>query len=401
VEKKFTALTHSLSINVYGHKCIIELKEPMASMKYRYGFAFIVVLILLSSTNMFAQQEPLKVGVVGLTHAHVHWILDNHDRPDIKIVGIVEPDVELAKRYSQQHGYDMGIVYKTMEEMIEAARPEAVTAFGSIYEHLNVVEVCAPKGIHVMVEKPLAVSLDHARKMEALAKQYNIHLLTNYETTWYASNHKARELLKEDVIGDIRKVIVRDGHKGPKKIGVTSEFLNWLTDPIQNGGGAIMDFGCYGVNLMTWLMEGEKPNTVTAVIQQQQPENNPAVDDDATIILAYDKANAIIQPSWNWPIGRKDMEIYGLHGVIYADNAKDLRVRMAEGYDGYHEKAYHLEQRKPPFDDPFLFLRAVIRNEISMQPYDLSSLENNMIVMEILDAAVRSAKTKRTIEIKK
>src|SRR5690606_40596134 len=105
------------------------------------------------------------------------------------------------------------------------------TAFGTIYEHLNVVKVCAPKGIHVMVEKPLAVSLDHARKMEALAKKYNIHLLTNYETTWYASNHKARELLNEGAIGDIRKVVVRDGHKGPKQIGVNNEFLNWLTDP--------------------------------------------------------------------------------------------------------------------------------------------------------------------------
>lgn len=367
----------------------------------KYVFTFIVVLILMSSTNMFAQQEPLKVGVVGLTHTHVHWILDNHDRPNIKIVGIVEPDLELAKRYSQQHGYDMDIVYKTMEEMIEAASPEAVTAFGTIYEHLNVVEVCAPKGIHVMVEKPLAVSLDHARKMEALAKKYNIHLLTNYETTWYASNHKARDLLNEGAIGDIRKVVVRDGHKGPKQIGVNNEFLNWLTDPVQNGGGAIMDFGCYGVNLMTWLMAGKKPNTVTAVIQQQQPENNPKVDDDATIILIYDKANAIIQPSWNWPIARKDMEIYGHKGVIYADNNKDLRVRMAKGYDEYEEKSYKLDSRKPPFDDPFLFFRAVIKNEIKLQPYDLSSLENNMIVVEILDAAIRSAKSQRTIEIKK
>ena len=114
-------------------------------------------------------------------------------------------------------------------------------------------------------------------------------------------------------------MIVRDGHKGPKKIGVSKEFMDWLGDPILNGGGAIMDFGCYGANLMTWLQDGKRPVSVTAVTQQLQAENNPKVDDDATIILTYDSAMAILEPSWNWPIGRKDMEVYGEIGVIYAD----------------------------------------------------------------------------------
>ena len=367
-------------------------------MKVKFIFLFIVVF--WSSFKSFSQNEPLKIGVVGLTHTHVHWILGNENKEDFQIVGIVEPNQDLAKRYTEQHGLSMDMVYDTMEEMIEATQPEAVTAFGTIYEHLEVVETCAPKGIHVMVEKPLAVSLEHAKKMEALAKEYNIILLTNYETTWYPTSHRAKELVEDGAIGYIRKVVIRDGHKGPKKIGVNSEFLGWLTDPVQNGGGAITDFGCYGVNLMTWLMNGKKPNSVTAVTQQQQAINNPKVDDDATIILTYNNVNAIIQPSWNWPIGRKDMEIYGLDGVIYADNRHDLRIRLSEGYDGFAEESYKLEERKPPYNDPFVFFVAVIKNQIKLKPYDLSSLENNMIVMEILDAAIRSAKTKTTVELK-
>jgi predicted dehydrogenase len=351
------------------------------------------------SFNVFAQNEPLKVGVVGLSHAHVHWILGREDRGDIQIVGIVEPNRDLAERYSKQYGYPMSSVFNTIEDMVTATHPEAVTAFGPIFEHLKVVEICAPLGIHVMVEKPLAVSLEHAKKMEILAKKHNIQLLTNYETTWYPSNHKAYNLLKTGVVGDLRKVIIRDGHKGPKKIGVNSEFLHWLTDPIQNGGGALMDFGCYGVNLMTWLQNGQKPNSVTAVTQQQQRENNPKVDDEAIIILTYDNSNAIIQASWNWPIGRKDMEIYGLNGAIYADNRNDLRVRIAEGYDGYKEEFYNLEEQQAPLNDPFALFAAVIKNEIILNPFDLSSLKNNMIVIEILEAAQKSAKTKKTIEI--
>ena len=174
-----------------------------------HKFLFTFSTILLVSFNLLAQKEPVEIGVVGLTHTHVHWILGREDRGDIRIVGIVEPNRDLAERYSKQHGYSMSIVFNTIEEMITATHPDAVTAFGTIYEHLKVVEICAPSGIHVMVEKPLAVSLEHAKKMEALAKKYNIHLLTNYETTWYPSNHKAYDLVKSGAVGDLRKVIIQ------------------------------------------------------------------------------------------------------------------------------------------------------------------------------------------------
>jgi len=366
-------------------------------MLSRYLLAF--CLLMAASIATFAQKPPVRVGIVGLTHAHVHGILGRKGHNDLQIVGIVEPNRDLAQRYAQQYGYPMSIVYKTTDEMLAATKPEVVTAFGSIYEHLAVVQACAPKGIHVMVEKPLAVSLDHARQMEALAKKHHIHLLTNYETTWYPTNHEAYDLLKKGTVGPLSQVVVHDGHRGPKNIGVNKEFLDWLTDPVQNGGGALIDFGCYGVNLMTWLQDGKRPTTVTAVTQQLQPENNPKVDDESTILLTYDNAKATIQGSWNWPIGRKDMEVYGKTGVIYADNKNDLRVRHAEGYDQYKEEKRHLEDRQAPYDDPFSFLVGVIRNEITLKPYDLSSLENNMIVVEILEAARKSAKTHQSVRL--
>ncbi len=348
---------------------------------------------------LYGQSDPLPVGVVGLTHTHVHGIFVSEGRGDIKIVGIVEDNDTLVERYAEQYGFSRDIVYPTLEEMFEARHPVAVTAFGTIYDHLGIVETCAPLGIHVMVEKPLAVSLDHARKMAALARRYGIHLLTNYETTWYPTNHRAYEMVKDSLVGELRKVVIRDGHRGPKKIGVDPEFLEWLTDPVLNGGGAITDFGCYGANLMTWLTDGRRPETVTAVTQQLQPENNPQVDDEALIILTYPGTVALIQASWNWTIGRKDMEIYGLEGVIYADNGHDLRLRTPEGYDGFTEEKMTLQDRPAPYDNPFAYLAAVIRGEITVAPTDLSALENNMTVVEILDAAVRSAKSGETVRL--
>ena len=377
------------------------MDRPPLPPKNQRAFKWLAVLaILLFTSQMYPQQKKVKIGVIGLTHTHVHWIF-NTPQETFEIVGIVEPDRALALRYATQYEFPMDMVYDSMDELIAAKKPEAVTAFGSIYEHLKIVETCAPLGIHVMVEKPLAVSLEHARKMEKLAKEHNIHLLTNYETTWYPTNHKAYELIKQDsTIGALRKVVVRDGHRGPKKIGVDQEFLEWLTDPEQNGGGAIIDFGCYGANLLTWILEGERPKKVTAITMQQQPENNPKVDDEAIILLDYGTTVAVIQASWNWPIGRKDMEIYGLKGAIYADNRNDLRVRVASGYDGFDEEQMTLPERDGPYNDPFVYFSAVIRGDVQVGAYDLSSLANNMIVMELLDAAIRSAKTQQTIELK-
>jgi len=313
-----------------------------------------------------------------------------YKRQDIEIVGIVEPNRDLAQRYSNQHGYSMDIVYDTMEEMFEAANPEAVTAFGTIYEHLEVVQKSAPLGIHVMVEKPLAISLDHANQMKALTEEHNIHLLTNYETTWYSSNHEVKRILDDGKIGPIRKIVVHDGHKGPAEIGINVEFLEWLTDPARNGAGALTDFGCYGANLITWLNGGQRPVSVFALAQTIKPELYPNVDDEATILLEYPEAQGVIQASWNWPIARKDMELYGKTGYAHADDARNIRFRLSEETGEVKET---LNGLSAPFDDPFSYFAGIIRGTITEEPMNLSSLENNMIVMEILEAAMESTRT--------
>lgn len=360
-------------------------------------FSLLLALSCTILSQAIAQKSPVRLGIARLTHSHVYQLFSRVDNGEIQLVGIAEPDTALARQFSENCGFPMSIVYPTVEEMIARTQPEAVAAFGSIYEHLAVVEKCAPKGVHVMVEKPLAVNMDHAKKMQKLAEKHKIALITNYETTSYPTNEKAIEILNSGKIGAARKVIIRDGHKGPKRIGVPDEFLEWLIDPKMNGGGALTDFGCYGANLMTWMKAGEKPLTITAVAQQLQPENNPKVEDDATIILTYPNSMAILEPSWNWTIGRKDMEIYGEKGVIYADNKHSLRVRVSEGYDKYAEEKTELNERKAPFNDPFAVLASVVRGDLILSPYDPYSLENNMIVVEILDAARKSINEKRTI----
>jgi predicted dehydrogenase len=357
----------------------------------------LAVSLLATFTVCHAQTaagaEPrLRIAIAGLVHGHVEGFFKNSlQRTDIQLVGIAEPDQQLAARYASQYGLDRSLMFASLEDMLQKTRPQAVLAYTSTYDHRRVVEICARHGVPVMMEKPLAVSAEDAHAIEKAARQAKIQVLVNYETTWYRSNHAAYDLVRQNAIGEIRKIVVHDGHQGPKEIGVGPEFLGWLTDPKLDGGGALYDFGCYGADLATWMMDGERPSTVTAVTQQIKPDLYPRVDDEATIILTYPRAQAIIQASWNWPFGRKDMEVYGQTGYVITVRNDDLRVRLAKK----DEEQVTGPPLAAPFDDSLSLLRAVVLGGVAPDP--LSSLATNVIVSEILDAARRSAASGKSV----
>ena len=149
------------------------------------------VVCLFCLQFSYAQSDmPVRIGIDGLSHDHVHGLLNKYkERADIQIVGIAESNKEKARALSDRYGFDMSMVYDDLVTMVEA-KPEGVVAFNSIHGHLSTVEICAR--IHVMVEKPLAVSTEHAGKMAKLARENSIHLLTNYETTWYPTQQGVR-----------------------------------------------------------------------------------------------------------------------------------------------------------------------------------------------------------------
>lgn len=350
-------------------------------------------------SNAQSSTGPLRLAVAGITHGHVPWILGRKDKTDVTLVGIYEPDKELSERYAKRYNLSSNLFYTDLNKMLDAVKPEAVVAFGSIYQHLVVVEACAPRGIHVMVEKPLATNKEHAQRMAELAKKGNIYLLTNYETSWYPSTEKTYQLTTDsNFVGAVKKVVFHHGHQGPKEIGVNREFFSWLTDPVQNGGGALIDFGCYGANIMSYLMGAQEPLSVTAVTQHFKPAIYPKVDDEATIIVSYPDAQCIIQASWNWPFNRKDMEVYGETGYIIAVDNNNMRIR---NNNTKTEQAIKVTTNEVPvYTDPFSYFADVVRGKIKVPANGLYSLENNLRVVRILDAARESAKTGKTVRLK-
>lgn len=339
-------------------------------------------------------KETLRLAIAGLVHGHARGFLNALvKREDVELVGVAEAKPEVLASYGERYAIPAERRFRDMAEMIERAKPHAVAAFGSTFDHPAVVEACAARKLPVMMEKPLAVSNEHAARIRRAAEASGIAVMVNYETTWYRSHAAQWKLIKQQAAaGDIRKMVAMDGHSGPKEIGVGPEFFEWLTDPVQNGAGALFDFGCYGANLMTWLMENQRPQAVTARTLTAKPHIYPKVDDEATILLDYPKAHGIIQASWNWPYNRKDFEVYGATGYAHAIGGNTLRVRLA----GEREESTPALADLPPSErDAVSYLAAIARGE--HQPRGLSSLENNLIATEILVAARESAASGKTV----
>jgi predicted dehydrogenase len=117
------------------------------------------------------------------------------------------------------------------------------------------------------------------------------------------------------------------------------------------------------------------------------------VEDEATIVVTYPKAQGIIQDSWNWPYNRKDMELYGQTGYVLVPRNNLLRVMKGE----LPESDTTVAPLTGPESDPLSYLVAVVRGEV--KPAGLSSLEVNMTVTEILDAARKSAASGKRVNL--
>jgi glucose-fructose oxidoreductase len=372
-------------------------------MRLSHRVLFCVSLfVLFTAASLSAQMAvtpgPLRVAIVGLEHGHVEGFLNAlHENyyNQVQLVAVSDPDPALLAKYQKKFGWPDYLLFHSEEAMLEKIKPQAILVYTPVAGHRPAIEVAAQHGVSVMVEKPLTISLDDALAIRRTAREHHIQVLVNYETTWYPSNRAVYDEARNGQLGPIRRIVAHDGHQGPAEIGVQPEFLRWLTDPAQNGAGAMYDFGCYGADLATWLMHGQAPLTVTAVANHDKPGRYPNVDDDSTIVLQYPQAQAVLEGSWNWPFSRKDLEVYGATGYSIAVDKSHLRMRHEHDSQ---EQARDVSWLPDTEKDSISYLSAVLNGKITPSG-DLSSLDTNVVVMQILDAARESVRTGKTVRL--
>src|SRR5215472_6550932 len=225
----------------------------------RRALTLVVLLqgLAASVPMLYAQAHPadrkIKLAIVGLDHDHVWGLLkDLTEEPSAELVAIADGHPELVDRAKTKVTANVKF-YSDYVRMLDEMKPDGVIVTTENDRHLEILRECAKRHINYSAEKPMATTADDAREMERLANQAGIKVMVNYWNVWVAPTHELYHRVKENQVGPIRKIIVQYGHQGPKEIGVSKYFADWLYDPVKNGGGAIMDFGCYGAEWALWL----------------------------------------------------------------------------------------------------------------------------------------------------
>src|SRR2546427_4471945 len=366
----------------------------------------IVFVLLFSDTpstsrarqSVKPSETKTRIAIIGLDHDHVWGLLkDIAGEPGADLIAIADTHPELVSKAKTQVSATVKF-YSEYVRMLDEAKPEAVIVTTENDRHLEILRECAKRHIHYSTEKPMATNAADAREMERLASQAGIKLMVNYWNAWVAASHDLFHAVKSGQVGTVQKIIVQYGHRGPKEIGVSQYFADWLYDPVKNGGGAIMDFGCYGAEWALWLKG--RPTRVYATTRKLKAGQHNNVDDDATIVLDYPDAMVVVEASWDWPYNMDRVYVFGPKGSLLARRG-DLFFRSASD-----QKPQPTPEGEPvtlstvPHEtsNPIAYFLDCIRNSKPVEDPLSSTL--NVQVMEILDAARESIRTRRAVELR-
>jgi predicted dehydrogenase len=362
-------------------------------------FAFLLSRgMLLGQTLPSAETTQVRIAIVGLNHDHVWGILkDIAGEKDAQLVAIEESDSALVTRAKSRVPASVKF-FDDFVKMLDDVKPDAVIATTSNDRHLEILRECARRHIHFSTEKPMATNAADAREMARLAQATGIKLMVNYWNAWVPPTPALVKHVRAGDIGPVQKIIVEYGHSGPKEIGVSKQFASWLYDPQKNGGGAIMDFGCYGAEWAI-LLKG-MPTRVFATTKKIKVDQHNEVDDDATIILDYPDGTAILEASWDWPYGMDRVKIFGPKGSLLA-TGEELLFRDAKESrqeNGLEGKPLPVKPLPPDLANPVSYF--VDRIQKGKPIEDPVSARLNVNVIAILDAARQSLQSGRAEEIK-
>ena len=239
-------------------------------------------------------KDSYRVGVVGMVHDHVWGLAKSFANcPNAEIVAAADPNEPLRERMGSEFG--VSALYTDWQKMLEKEELDVALITTENSGAADVVEAAAPKGIHLVVEKPMAATFGQADRMLKAAEAAGVQLMVNWATAWRPNTRKAIELANSGAIGQVFSVRVRMAHHGPKELGCSEYFYGWLHDAEKNGAGAFMDYCCYGAAFCRYLLG--QPNAVMGAADRLVKDYID-VDDNGLVVMFYDKAYAVTEASW-------------------------------------------------------------------------------------------------------
>ncbi len=352
-------------------------------------------------------------GVVGISFDHMHMgdlLRLVADHPDAEIAGIYDPDPARMRGAIEAFAIPPERVFTDLEACLSTPGADLAIVCSKTAERATMVEAIAPSGLNVMVEKPFAPSVADARRMIKAMAATGKRLAVNWPLAWYPSHNTAKRLLAEGRIGDLIEVHFYDGNRGPlfhlaDKVEVSPEEVErqkpgswWYRK--SAGGGSLLDYLGYGVTLGTWFYDGEAPIEVTATVDETP---GIEVDQHSITVCRYARGLSKFETRWGtltdpWvqqPQPKCGFVLVGTDGSI-ASYDYDDHVTLQTRAEPAHVKV------------PVDVLPVGRRNPVE---YILARLDDGapiegpldpalcLIGQRIIDSAMLSARTKRTVPL--
>jgi predicted dehydrogenase len=338
--------------------------------------------------------ETLRIGVLGMTHDHV-WgnLRDLANSPLGTLVAAADPNEELRAKIKEE--FNCPEVFHSYEEMLDSTELDAVYIFGDNLTGAELAIMAAEQGLHILIEKPMASTLDGANHMLAAAKRAGVSLMVNWPFAWWPQLQHAFTMAASGELGQLFQVKYRSAHAGPKELGCTPYFYNWLHDADLNGAGAYMDYCCYGAALARSFLG--QPSRVTGTIGHCL-KDYITLDDNAVIVMQWPRALAISEASWT-QIGHLTSyhaAIYGSEGTLVVEPRNTGRLLLA---NAEHEDGIAVDVPAPPPEKrnaSAYFLSCISEG----RPIEgLVSAEIGRDAQEILEAGLISAQEGRAVSL--
>jgi predicted dehydrogenase len=350
-----------------------------------------------------------RIAGINFEHFHMGDLLRMvSEHPDAEIVGVCDEDPARMQEAIRNFGIKPEQVFSDARQCMEATRPDIVILCPAAARHGEFVELVAPYGAHIIVEKPMAASLAEADRMIAAVERSGKLLAINWPLAWYPPHLTAKRLIDEGAIGEVKEVHFYDGNRGPLWHGadkieleptVERKAASWFYKA-ELGGGSLLDYLGYGTTLGTWYHGGRAPLEVTAVIDE------PAgleVDEQSVTVARYERGLSKFETRWGtftdpWthqPQPKCGFVIVGSEGTISSyDYETTIRVQSRAHPEG---QTLPVDQVHAPFQNPVQYMihcastGAPIEGPLSPQICRIGQ--------QIVDTAFRSAKEKRTLPL--
>jgi len=342
--------------------------------------------------------KKIKVGIIGSQFiSHIH-ALSLKSCSEAEIFAVASPTPGNAQKFASKHVIPHHFTdYKTLLAMREL---DMVVVGIPNDAHCQVALDCAAAGKHLVMEKPLCLSLAEADRMIDACRKAKVKLMYAEELCFTPKYVRLKQLLDTGALGAPRMIKKSEKHDGPH----AAHF--W--DVNRSGGGVTMDMGCHAIEFFRWMLGRPPIKSVYAQMSTQVHQDKTSGEDNALIILEFaNGAVALAEESWTKMGGMDDRaEVHGSKGVAYADlhHGNAIETYSAEGYDYAVEKAgstkgwsftIYEEEWNYGFPQEMAHFVDCVQND--KQP--LVTGEDGRAVLEVVFAAYESAGTGRKVPL--